>query len=253
MKRFVVASIVALLSSLGAASESRAGVVWASGHGDLAVHLEGGSLHMGMHFHEEAYDSSGNEIPEGEYEAEDVAIFVDGPALSRPAGTQWDFTGAAEGESLWVLSKVLDPSRPFLGWSTEELVASDWQDGVMTLSLVGIVTGPVGGLFSVWDVDGFGSPQVKASSVSGQPTSFNLSIPTHSHFNVGFTQAGTYAIELKASGVYVAGGGAVPMESSAVFTFHVGSIPDPVPEPASMAVFGLLVGGLGVRAYRRRG
>jgi len=177
---------------------------------------------------------------------------VDGPALVRTAGAQWDFTGAADGESLWVLTNVSDPARPYLGWSSEELTLGDWQDGVIQFVLAGIVSGPVGGVFSIWGVDGFGAPVVKASSLAGGVTEFESAIPVHTHLNLGFTKAGTYEVEIKARGVYVGGGGAELLESSGVFTFHVGSVPDPVPEPASMAVFGLLVSGMGVRVYRRR-
>lgn len=251
MKLRFVASMVALACFVGSVAESRAGIVWGSGHGDLAVHYEAGELHVGLHFHDEAYDTSGDPIPEGEYEGDEVSVFVDGPALVRPAGSQWDFTGAAAGESLWVLSNLSDPARPYLGWSTEELTLGDWQDGVIQFVLAGIVSGPVGGVFSIWGVDGFGDPVVKASSLAGAVTEFESAIPVHTHLNLGFTKAGTYEVEIKARGVYLGGGGAELLESSGVFTFHVGSVPDPVPEPASMAVFGMLVSGMGVRAYRR--
>jgi surface-anchored protein len=252
MRLRLIASMVALASCVGSVSEIRAGVVWGSGHGDLAVHYETGELHVGLHFHDEAFDTSGDPIPEGEYEGDEVAIFVDGPALARPDGSQWDFTGAAAGESLWLISSVSDPARPYLGWSTEELNLGDWQDGVIQFALAGILSGPSGGVFSIWGVDGFGAPQVKASSLAGEVKEFESAIPVHSHLNLGFTKAGTYEVEVKVRGVYVGGGGAELLESSGVFTFHVGSVPDPVPEPASMAVFGMLIGGMGIRTYRRR-
>lgn len=237
--RFGATLAVATLFFAGHAASVQASLLpYTSGHADIAVKLDGSKLEL--HIHADGAVIDGTARFDEEFALDEVSITHSGsPVITRPEGTQWDFTGAAQGEPLYVLPQTENTSLPFLGWATEEVgLASDWTGGI-TFALVN-VTGPAH--FSAWQTDGFGTItpwySTADNTVSNEVT---LSIGTHAHANIGFTEIGLYEVTLKAFGTHTTHG---ELEDTATFTFEV------IPEPASLAL--LAAGGLLMLRRRRR-
>ena len=118
MRMHFAAWMVAFVLGLGGMSVAQAGV-WTGGHGDIDVHFHDGELEVGLHFHDPVSELGGGTIAAGHYEADEHQIFVAGPPITRPTGSQWDFAGA-EGDSLWFLPPTGSQSdaqgKPYLGW-----------------------------------------------------------------------------------------------------------------------------------------
>ena len=130
----------------------------------------------------------------------------------------------------WLPETELDASAngtPFLGIGIEELVPGDWIGGTVSLKLVSI-SGP--GDFLLWQDDGFGGANVFFDSAGD---SFTLTAGSHTHYNWGFTEKGTYGLEFEISGNHVDDG---IQSASGLYTFQV------IPEPTTtlLGAFGAL-------------
>lgn len=123
-------------------------------------------------------------------------------------------------------------STPFLGIGLEELSGGDWVGGTVSLKLLGI-TGP--GDFLLWQEDGIGGANVFFDSAGDTLT---LAAGTHTHFNWGFTEKGTYGLEFEISGNHADDGS---QSGFAIYTFQV------IPEPTAA-----MLGALGSLALLRR-
>ena len=135
----------------------------------------------------------------------------------------------------WLPETELDASAngtPFLGIGIEELVPGDWIGGTVSLKLVSI-SGP--GDFLLWQDDGFGGANVFFDSAGD---SFTLTAGSHTHYNWGFTEKGTYGLEFEISGNHVDDG---IQSASGLYTFQV------IPEPTTT-----LLGAFGALALLRR-
>lgn len=122
---------------------------------------------------------------------------------------------------------------PFVGIGLEELTVSDWNGGIVTISLQSI-NGP--GEFLLWQDDGFGGATIFLDTANNI-TAFTLAAGSHSHFNWGFTEEGLFDLEFGISGNHVDDGF---QSGSATYTFAI-------PEP-SVA----LLGAIGALALLRR-
>lgn len=220
----VLLSLMSILAACGQAAQD-----YISGHADIGFGYEDGAIHPHYHVHDGAV-IGGVVVSEGEYEPGDLITVVPFTStINRPAGSQWDFIGAGQGEILWNLPEVHQAGVPFLGFGAGEIEDGIFQNNHLTVSLQN-VNGP--GEFSVWQTDSFGEPIVKLSTESAN-NSFILPTGSHGHFNFGFMSTGIYEITLSASGVLADG---TPVESETeVFTFRV------VPEPAMVT---LLISGI---------
>ncbi|MEQ1828299.1 MAG: choice-of-anchor M domain-containing protein [Pirellula sp.] len=219
------------------------GDIWIGGHGDIAVGLTNNQLDLHLHFEANATGASGT-IAAGEYEPGDHVIGVPSPSVSRPTGAQWNFLGSAA--NIWFLPQSVDNTKPFLGFGTEELNQANWT-GLLTWSLNSVVSAPVGSNFSVWGSDQFGNPIVRMATSDGisAADSFTQAAGGHEHFNLGFTDVGTYQISLRIAGVHNTLGA---LSDSATFTFQVGNV-SAVPEPSSLCLlFGTIATGVFIRA-----
>lgn len=162
---------------------------------------------------------------ESEYEPGDLIVVV--PELS--------VTTVGPVNYYWLPETEPDASAngtPFLGIGIEELVPGDWIGGTVSLKLVSI-TGP--GDFMLWQDHGVGGANVFFDSAGD---SFTLTAGSHTHYNWGFTEKGTYGLEFEISGDHVVDG---LQSASGLYTFQV------IPEPTTT-----LLGAFGALALLRR-
>ena len=162
---------------------------------------------------------------ESEYEPGDLIVVV--PELS--------VTTLSSVNYYWLPETELDASEhgtPFLGIGIEELAPGDWVGGTVSLKLLSI-SGP--GDFLLWQDDGFGGANVFFESAED---SFTLAAGSHTHYNWGFTEKGTYGLEFEISGDHIDDG---IQSASGLYTFQV------IPEPTTT-----LLGAFGALALLRR-
>jgi surface-anchored protein len=162
---------------------------------------------------------------ESEYSPGDLIVVV--PELSVTTLSSINY--------YWLPETELDASAngtPFLGIGIEELVPGDWIGGTVSLKLVSI-SGP--GAFLLWQDDGFGGANVFFDSAGD---TFTLAAGSHTHYNWGFTEKGTYGLELEISGNHIDDG---LQSASGLYTFQV------IPEPTTT-----LLGAFGALALLRR-
>lgn len=198
-----------------------------------------------LHLHSEdadLFDSSGVGIEEAEADSAMLPV-VSAAKGTRPAGTQWDFTGTTSGASLWVLPKTQDVNLIFLGIGAEEVAPADLA-GNITLAFDSLV-GPAGAAFSMWDVDAFATPVPLVTSVSGfgaVPNQITVIPGSHAHYNVGFTAPGLYDVTFTASATLAAALGGGSVSGTATYSFGVfdtgESYPSTAPAPGPYSFFG---------------
>lgn len=204
-------------------------------HADLGIGYEAGALELHWHLEDLGL----------EYAPDEAYAFIPlSSTFTRPADAAWDFTGALAGADLFVAPGTdQTPTVLFLGLGSEEITDGTFQGNSLSFSLSG-VSGP--GVFSLWQTDGFGTPTAALSSVSGGPTSFNVTTGGHDHYDWGFTAPGVYELTFTVSGTLV--GETLPITDTATYTFAVGTA---IPEPSSFAALAGLA-TLALAATRRR-
>ncbi len=224
-------------------------------------------------------DQNGNNLGQaGFYQANTQQIAVTSQSLdSRPAGSAYDFIGTAAGGSYYHLQQAnhesfqnyvgfagddLNPSL-FGAWNTHDarapfdpnpnpsnVVDNKW----MQINLVSLL-GPASGHLSVWDDATSGGPPTVwfSSDVGSYDPNNKFFIPTgtaaaHHHTNWGFTEAGTYQMQVDvtttlADGTLITGG-------LTTYTFVVGDAVA-VPEPSSILLTSSSLGLLATWRFRR--
>lgn len=202
---------------------------------DIELKLHEGELEFKVHKHEEPTRPpvGGGEEHDEDLEPHGVVFFVHpSSAFVRPSSSVWDFTGVPAGGEVIRLPQAPNPELPYVGWGTEDIAAGIFSGDSLTVKLLSVTGGPDGtdpapGVFSVWQ--GGGLPVVKLSSVPGGIDTFTLDTGTHTHYNIGFSAPGLYAVTLEASGL-VGTVEPLPLTARGTFYFQV------VPEPAVMGI-----------------
>lgn len=217
-------------------------------HAFAQIELPADHVDLGIGFHDGALELHWHlEDLELEYAPAEAYVFIPlSSAITRPAGTEWDFTGAIAGATVY-LAPAIDqtPSVIFLGIGSEEILSETLVANTVTLALTGI-SGP--GNFALWQTDGLGQPTAFLSSAS-ELSSFDLITGGHDHYNWGFTAEGIYELTFTVSGI-LNDDFDTSVSDTATFTFAVGT---PIPEPSAFAVLAGLAGlGLAISARRRR-
>ncbi len=231
---YLTLASIALLATVPA----NAAVVYTAGHADLGVAYEDGAFDF--HFHGEGAIIDGVEVEDQEYAASDVIIHASATSmLVLPEGFDMPALGRSAGDTIWVLPWTQEDGLPFLGTASEELNPSDWVGGI-TFTLGNVTSSSGTGEFALWRYGVSGDVTLDISSLTG-PDSVITQTGSHDHFNWGFTEPGTWTIELTASGQHVTDGLITATET---FTFQI------VPEPSSALLGGLGIVGLLVRRRR---
>lgn len=236
-----------------------ADLIFVGGHADIGVGFEAGGLHLHIHAEDTLTLAGGGSHPSGEIDPADLAIGVPGPSIARPGGAAWDFLAASAGSPIWFLPQGSDPNKPFLGIGTEDLlVAEGWTTPVTwTFNSITRVSGDVS-QFALWQ-DGFGTPQVFASSLA--PTtgaqdpnrtgnSWRQNTFSHDHYFFGFTGEGVYDVSFSVSATNATL--AQTFNDTVNFRFVTGGAITAVPEPSSMLLLGVAgSAAVAVRRFRR--
>lgn len=208
-------------------------------HVDIGINYESGSWDLHIHDEETNTEYAPNEA------VFNVFSNVFGAVGSVAAGE----LGLNTGDNAWILPQN-DPGEGsgiiFLGISAEELATGIFDSDEISISL-SLQSGPANGEFAVFRGSGlsFESLLSTANSTSGSLTLVANNTPgePHEHFAYGFTEAGTYLVDITASGLI----GGNPTSDTQTYTFNVTTA---IPEPSS----GLLtLLGLGLLHWWRKG
>ena len=228
--------------------------LWTAGHGDIGIGFEGGNLEPHWHLGEDNESVTLDGTPttfgsEGmEFEASEITAQT-GFSLPRPSGTEWDFIGNLANDATYLIPITEQAGVPFLGFGTEELNPADW-NGPLSLTLTGF-SGP--GNFSLY-ADSSNVFMATSDGVTGADV-LNLNAGTHSHFELAFTDVGSYQLTFQATGTASATPSAQGLldgivanqsytSSAETFTINV------VPEPTTVSL--LLASLAGLVLMRRR-
>lgn len=249
-KHLLLAGVISAGVFFNAAS-THAQLIYTSGHGDIGVAYEEGELEPHWHLGPAAIvngDPLGGEG--GEFAPDEIAAFGVSTLLvnSGNVSALSSLLGVSLGDSIYVLGS--DFSQPNLGWAAEELDASDWMNGQITITLNGI-TGP--GEFALFRIDEDDGSIFSArfSSLNpGATTGGNvLTIPAggHTHYVFGFTEPGYYELNLTFAGTHNIDG---YVSADGTFGMHAGVIPEP--STYGLIIVAALLGLLMLRGKRQR-
>ncbi|MDJ0852294.1 MAG: choice-of-anchor M domain-containing protein, partial [Myxococcota bacterium] len=237
-----LAALVASLGLVAAGGAARAErLAYSEGHADLQVELvdEGGEPAF---FALEGFLRAegaviGGELVAGpsDFEAEQIEIAVPDATRESLTEDQIDFfhfqpIGVDAGEPFWRLPQdqgaADDRRAPFLGLAATEIEAGLLEEGRVFLHLVEMEA-PAGAVVSAWQTV-LGPTPFAISTADGieEDDFVRLGAGSHAHYNLGFTQPGTYDLTFEPRATLA--GSAAPVTGSVTYRFVV-------PEPSLKA------------------
>ncbi len=209
------------------------------GHTDLGLGYENGSWDPHIH----AGDLGEEFSPEEAY-----LYYGETARYTRPAGSAYAFTGAAEGQQIWRSFTNSVAGIPWLGFGFEEIapgtfgtylqtddrrdpIVAEWVD----LQLLDY-SAPTGGHISFFQGGG-STPNVWFATSDGIDATdkFISTVGGHEHGSFLFTAAGVYTLTFQASAIDLISGQRI---FSDPYTYTFGVEAAPVPEPATLAALG---------------
>jgi surface-anchored protein len=215
------------LATLLFASVAHAGPI-TSGHMDLDIDYSGGSggvmtvdwktyspMSAGTPSNNDDYGVSGNPIS--------VPL---ANAYVVPSSSPFACLGAA-GSTVYRLKQAQDVTQVWLGYNTLDVPAATFVNDKIQLSLVSVVSAPVGGRFVMYQTNAFGTPTFLLNSTAGacnlsQFPGGGITRNVHAHVWTAFSAPGSYTLRFAASGTLLpALGGAVKSSGSVDLVFNV--------------------------------
>ncbi len=236
-------------------------IEYSAGHGDIAVEYHDGELEVAWHFEDEGDTILDGELMMGSMEFEADEVFARVPTSSTLDVGNGPFADLVGGNPVWYLPITNESGVPFLGLGIleeeehdhdgedghdedghdedghdeDEEPAIEW-DGPITVNILN-VDGP--GEFTMWTpAPNF---ELLAATGDGLPDAIVREPGGHFHLNWGFSEPGLYSVDISASGTPM--GGELLTSDVSTFLFAVGDN-TVVPEPGSLALVGLGLGGL---------
>ena len=217
--------------------------------GAAQTQLSEGHLDLGLGYDADGWDPHIHDDDTGTEYAPDEAYLSYGTAASaaRPAGTAYDFIGAAAGATIWRNYTSNVANIPWAGFGFEEIASGTFGSFVQTdprrdpisgewidVNLVGF-TAPAGGNASFFQGGGT-SPTLWFATSDGLDATdkFISTAGGHEHGSFAFSATGVYTLTFQASAIE---NGARITSDPYTYTFAVEA--QPVPEPATMAALGL--------------
>jgi len=179
-------------------------------------------------------------IADDEYEPDDIVIAVSTSAFHTQNNNN-DLvagTGVIVGNGIWRLPESNNPILPFIGFGAEELTAADWSSN-LTITLASIISPSGNGHFSVYQSDGLGGWNFFMSTAVGGITSADkveIAAEGHDHFNMTFSEAGNWIVNLFASGTHATDG----LQTSNTYSFSFAVAPEPSRALLSLIGFSML-------------
>lgn len=241
-----LSSILSVIVLLALVDSTHAALTFTSGHGDIGLeYTSPGQLALHVHAHTGATVDGAPLLTDNEYEPDEIEVQVSTSAYHVQSDSALvSGTGVMLGQGLWRIPESNNPLLPFLGFGAEELSAGDWL-GDLTFSLAGISSPSGTGHFSIYQSDGLGGWNLFMSTADGGITpadKIDIAAEGHDHYNMTFSEAGTWTIDLFASGTHATDG----VQTSGIHSFSFQVAPEP-----SRALFALL-GLIAIMTRRRR-
>ena len=209
-EKFKSAGFLALVCFVAAEMSKADNITnYMAGHSDVAVSYDDSDWNVHYRF-------GGDTILNGSLAtittaaAENIHVIVPNNANTRivlnsnQVNGAYAFLGATAGRTNWYLSQSTVAGEPFFGLGTDEL-HYDQFTGPITFRLSSF-SGP--GNFSSWQNGTFGNPIVAWTTANGlgDDDVISFGVPTHAHYNWGFTEPGEYVAGVTVTGTNNADG-----------------------------------------------
>lgn len=221
--------------------------VLTSGHTDIGVGYSSGEFDPHWHTHAGAVVNGVPEPEDGEYAPGDMIARTTATRTTPAGGGGLSaLLGVPDGTQIFVMGSSTYP--PNLGFGTDELNPADWTGPITITFNPGASSLPSGAQFGLYTTNVSGTTIVDkyfsslSAAATGADNSLSLTADDHAHYQWGFTEEGSYALNFTWSGTHVTDG---PISTSATFTMQA------VPEPSTLAMLAM-AGGAGVLAASRR-
>ncbi len=174
---------------------------YTDGHVDIGIRFNGTTLE-GFWLNDAAQVNGIITSLDQDFDEHDVRVLgifdANTPPTLRPAGSQWDFLGVAEGEPIYILpSSGIPDTLPYLGVSTEDttlaFLESNYDVEEYAFTLIDMI-GPAGSVVAIY----LSAINIIANATNEFSTGEVVLEPgEHEHFNWSFSHLGTYDLTFR--------------------------------------------------------